>query len=248
MPLPMCACFPECARLAACAWLTARIRCAMRRSGAACVAEGDRDRHEHQTRRGDAGEDAAVLRHALRIGVHPETSTIHTPEILDTCTGATLDVCSTRKKARIRPTRPYCAAFRSRRALRPPRRRPALSTARGPSWTRGERALRETLDAGPVSRSLPRARAFRHDSKPTPSKVLLVHDGRAATDGGPAVPVRRYRLARVVPELRGGAPKSRQGIARRLAATAGRLRTRMHRLLTRESGPAVKPSTALRYA
>ena len=40
------------------------------------------------------------------------------------------------------------------------------------------------------------------NSRPTTSKVLLVADGRAAADAGPVVPVRRYRLARVLPEYR----------------------------------------------
>jgi hypothetical protein len=39
-------------------------------------------------------------------------------------------------------------------------------------------------------------------SRPTTSKVLLVADSRAAAQGGVAVPIRRYRIARVRPENR----------------------------------------------
>jgi hypothetical protein len=41
---------------------------------------------------------------------------------------------------------------------------------------------------------------FAMTSRPTTSKVLLVAGGRAAADGELAVPVRRYRLARILPE------------------------------------------------
>jgi hypothetical protein len=34
--------------------------------------------------------------------------------------------------------------------------------------------------------------------RPTTSKLLLVAEGRTSAEGGPAVPVRRYRLARIV--------------------------------------------------
>jgi hypothetical protein len=39
-------------------------------------------------------------------------------------------------------------------------------------------------------------------SRPTTSKVLLLADGRAPADRGLSVPVRRFRLARVLPEYR----------------------------------------------
>jgi hypothetical protein len=39
-------------------------------------------------------------------------------------------------------------------------------------------------------------------SRPTTSKVLLVADSRAVAPGGAAVPIRRYRIARVRPENR----------------------------------------------
>jgi len=51
------------------------------------------------------------------------------------------------------------------------------------------------------------------NSRSTPAKVLLVGhgvDGRTPADGGPAVPVRRYRLARVLPEYRDEAGKTRK--------------------------------------
>jgi hypothetical protein len=44
-------------------------------------------------------------------------------------------------------------------------------------------------------------------SRLTTSKVLLVPGGRAAAEGDMAVPVRRYRLARVLPEYRPGMHK-----------------------------------------
>jgi hypothetical protein len=52
-------------------------------------------------------------------------------------------------------------------------------------------------------------------SRPTSSKLLLVAEGgRTATDGGPAVPVRRYRLARIVA---GNHADARKGLRRRTA-------------------------------
>jgi hypothetical protein len=35
-------------------------------------------------------------------------------------------------------------------------------------------------------------------TRPTTSKLLLVAGGRSSAEHGPAVPVRRYRLARIV--------------------------------------------------
>ncbi|HEX3616103.1 MAG TPA: hypothetical protein VHU61_06175 [Solirubrobacteraceae bacterium] len=35
-------------------------------------------------------------------------------------------------------------------------------------------------------------------TRPTTSKLLLVAGGRGSAEGGPAVPLRRYRLARIV--------------------------------------------------
>jgi hypothetical protein len=48
-------------------------------------------------------------------------------------------------------------------------------------------------------------------SRPTTSKLLLVAEGRAAIDAGPAVPVRRYRLARIVAGNHGTPAKGRKG-------------------------------------
>jgi hypothetical protein len=47
---------------------------------------------------------------------------------------------------------------------------------------------------------------FAMTSRPTTAKVLLVAGGRAAA-GEMAVPVRRYRLARILPEYRAGMRK-----------------------------------------
>ncbi len=44
-------------------------------------------------------------------------------------------------------------------------------------------------------------------SRPISSRLLLVADGRTAGDGEPAVPLRRYRLARVVSGKSGGNDK-----------------------------------------
>lgn len=53
----------------------------------------------------------------------------------------------------------------------------------------------------------PRGKANIHPmtTRPTTSKLLLVAEGRTAAESGPAVPVRRYRLARIVA---GGPPES----------------------------------------
>jgi hypothetical protein len=69
----------------------------------------------------------------------------------------------------------------------------------------------ELLDARPVRRESERGTILIMTSRPTTSKLLLVAEGRAAIDGGPAVPVRRYRLARIVAGNQGAAAKGRKG-------------------------------------
>jgi hypothetical protein len=69
----------------------------------------------------------------------------------------------------------------------------------------------ELLDARPVRRPSERGTILTMTSRPTTSKLLLVAEGRAAIDGGPAVPVRRYRLARIVAGNHGAAVKGRRG-------------------------------------
>lgn len=48
-------------------------------------------------------------------------------------------------------------------------------------------------------------------SRPTTSKVLLVAEGRPVSNDAPAVPVRRFRLARILPEFRPDARKTPAG-------------------------------------
>lgn len=59
-----------------------------------------------------------------------------------------------------------------------------------------------SLDLRPVPGTLWRGIILAMTPQPTTSKVLLVADSRAATQGGMAVSIRRYRIARVRPENR----------------------------------------------
>jgi hypothetical protein len=58
-------------------------------------------------------------------------------------------------------------------------------------------ADQEVLDAGPVSDRIKMTTITSMTNRPTSSKVLLVADGRSP-HADPSVPVRRYRLARIV--------------------------------------------------
>ncbi len=75
-------------------------------------------------------------------------------------------------------------------------------------WTGGEEACAKPWTLGQCP-DLAEREHVRMTSRSTPSKVLLVldGDGRVVAQGGPEVPVRRYRLARILPEYRVAASK-----------------------------------------